>query len=133
MKILTRLSQRGKAAFVRLLRSISAALHRLFGSWPAAKRVLLIFGLYGVPVLLLQIVFGPEAFTFASTYGLFLFGLLLGMGAERAATVWSDFFALPPLGSFAFWRWYPLEQKRFYAAVCTLAVWWLAAGLGGVL
>ena len=107
-----------KQFFLSVKAAVGGAFSRFFYSRPAAKRVLLVTLLW-LPSMLVDLVLG-QAFA-APLWALMLVTLLLGMGAERAALEWDPFFSLPPLKSFAFWRWQPLERKRFIAAVASLA------------
>lgn len=103
------------APFIRLGRLLNA----LFHTRPALKRGGLVLVLYSVPVCLAALLSAPTIVV-GVVWALALLMLFLGMGAERAATDWDPVFALPPLKSFAFWRWHALEKKRFLAAVSAL-------------
>lgn len=107
-----------KAAFGK---TISRFFHSLFHTRPGLKRgvlVLLLFIVVVVPSAFLPV----DALQVSGLWAAMLLMLFLGMGAERAAIEWSPVFALPPISTFAFWRWHALEKKRFLAVLCALAV-----------
>jgi len=97
-------------------------LHRfssVFTLRPALRRAGLVFGLYAVlalPMVLLGFLLP------AGLWAVFLTALFLGLGAERASLEWDATFALPPVRSFAFWRWQALERKRFLGALAALGL-----------
>ncbi|WP_417451272.1 hypothetical protein [Kordiimonas sp.] len=117
------------AAWVALPRAeLKGAVARFFYTRPALKRGALVLGLQLVVLLPLSFFAlsgggGLLALTLTLlmfVWCAFLFGLFLGMAAERAATDWGDIFALPPLGAFLFWRWHALEKKRFISVMASL-------------
>ncbi|WP_262689776.1 hypothetical protein [Kordiimonas aestuarii] len=113
------------ASPVAALKGVAA---RFFYTRPALKRGALVLALQLVVLLPLSFFalkggqgIVPLALTlFMFIWCAFLFGLFLGMAAERAATDWDDVFALPPLNAFLFWRWHALERRRFMAVAGAL-------------
>ena len=118
----------------KLIETTMAVTGRFFYRRPALKRGMLALALYGVPVLTAAILpFPGVILTIGAAWALALFMLFLGMGAERAALDWGPVFALPPLKSFAFWRWHALEKKRFLAVLLALATGLASTVLPGIL
>ncbi len=99
--------------------AVVAAIGRFFYTRPACKRGVLVAGLMGPFVVLAHIVAAP---LLAVAAAVFLLALFWGMAAERAATDWDPVFSLPPVSAFAFWRWQPLERKRFHVVLLVLAL-----------
>jgi len=108
--------------------ALSASLGRffyaIFNSRPALKRASLVAALYLVPALLAAPF--SAAVLVGGIWALMLLAVFWGMGAERAATDWDRVFSLPPVSSFAFWRWHGLEKKRFLAVIAVLCAGWLS-------
>ena len=101
-------------------RHIAAARLKILAvlySRPALKRGLLALLLFAPLALLLIFIFNALA---AAVWGLVLAAVFLGLGAERASTDWDEVFALPALRNFAFWRWHPLERKRYFAVLTAI-------------
>ena len=110
--------------------ALGAALGRFFYTRPAFKRALLAVALWA-PSILVQLMVGSNEIGLA--WALLLAAFFWGMGAERAALDWDPVFSLPLLRSFAFWRWQPLERKRFLALAATLLTGGLVSLAWGVL
>lgn len=103
---------------------LKAAIGRFFYVRPALKRAFLVLALF-LPFAAVSHLAGvPDISVWAAV---FLLALFWGMGAERATIDWDPVFSLPPVKSFAFWRWHPLERKRFNAVLLALA-----SGIGAV-
>jgi len=101
-------------------RHIAAARLKILAvlySRPGLKRGLLTLLLFAPLALMFTFVFNVLA---AVMWGLVVAAVFLGLGAERASTDWDEFFALPALRNFAFWRWHPLERKRYFSVLATL-------------
>lgn len=107
---------------------LKAAVGRFFYVHPVLKRAGLVFALLLlvlVPLGTFAVVGGDTLFALMLTclmimWCAFLFGLFLGLGAERASVDWDNVFALPPLRAFAFWRWHAIERKRFLGVLGAL-------------
>lgn len=115
-----------KQKIASLRAAVAAAIRRFFNSRPTSKRVGLVVMLL-LPGFGLAWLIGNTAL--ATLWALMLLSLFWGMGAERAALEWDATFSLPPVGAFVFWRWQPLEKKRFVAVLVACAL----ASLGAVL
>lgn len=96
---------------------LKAAIGRFFYVRPALKRATLVLSLFLPFAAASHLVGVPGISAWAAV---FLLALFWGMGAERTAIDWDPLFSLPPLKSFAFWRWQPLERKRFSAVLLVL-------------
>lgn len=125
MTYLARTTQWAVRLFARPLNRISSGMHRFFSARPAAKRILLVALVFGIPVIAVHLLMPLLAPLVTAQLAVLLIGAFLGMGAERASTDWDDFFALPPLSAFAVWRWYPIERMRFLAAISSIFVLWV--------
>lgn len=110
--------------------ALSASLGRFFYTRPALKRAGLVALLYSAPLLTADLF--SEAAVVGAVWALMLLSLFWGMGAERASVEWDDVFSLPPVGSFAFWRWHGLEKKRFLAVIAALASAWVVTAVSAV-
>jgi len=102
----------------------------LFHIRPSLKRGVLAFCLCVAVAAPFAIVDLPAV---APAWAAMLATLFLGMGAERAALEWDDMFALPPIHTFAFWRWHALERKRFLAAIIGITLGVITASVIGAL
>lgn len=112
-----------KQKIASLRAAVAGSIRRFFNSRPTSKRVGLLVMLI-LPGFGLALLVGNTAL--ATLWALLLLSLFWGMGAERAALEWDATFSLPPISAFAFWRWQPLEKKRFMATLVPC----VASGLG---
>ena len=120
-------------AWRKAVRALLAhSLHRFsgfFSAKPALLRgcvALVLHGLVAVPAAWFTSV------VLAAAWAACLAMLFLGLGAERASTERGAVFALPPLASFAFWRWYALERRRYVATLAGLGLGLLCNLLWGL-
>lgn len=125
MTFISRTALRMRRVFMRPVARANALFHQFFAARPATKRVLLVILLFGIPLVFAHLILSTLAPLVTAQLAMLLMGTFLGMGAERASTDWDDFFALPPLSAFAVWRWYPIERKRFSAAIGAILVLWI--------
>ncbi len=107
-----------KKRFLSAKAAVAAAIGRFFYVRPALKRAILVLMLFLPFAAVSHLVAVPGIAVCAAV---FLLAFFWGMGAERAALDWDPVFSLPPVKSIAFWRWQPLERKRFKAVSLVLA------------
>ncbi len=104
--------------FLKRLHCVGRIFYAQTQMRPGFRRGLFALGLYAAIAVPAAIV-GAQVLACVWAAGLFM--LFLGMGAERASLDWDPVLALPPVRSFAFWRWHALERKRFLAVLVALS------------